>query len=235
MMPSRVWCRLFGPLTLTLCHVMALAASGTEQVGNALGEYLKNHPTLQSHRYEILGLERIHRFPLCPQTPNILLARGDRPWGKSYFKVICTSDKNPWSRTIGLEIRVTGRYLMLKNSIAPGTVIQASDMEWTQGEISRLSNHGGWVEDSAQLVGQEAVRALPAGTALRLNDFREPAVIKSGDLVKLSLIGQGFEMVTSGTAMGNAAIGATVRVKLSDGKVLQGKALSEGRVEAVLD
>jgi flagella basal body P-ring formation protein FlgA len=35
--------------------------------------------------------------------------------------------------------------------------------------------------------------------------------------------------------MGNAAIGATVRVKLSDGKVLQGKALSEGRVEAVLD
>jgi flagella basal body P-ring formation protein FlgA len=235
MRPSPLWRWVSGLLAFTFYLGMAHATSGAEQVGLALREYLQRHPSLQNHRYEVLGWERIQRFPGCQQAPDIRLAKGDRPWGKVYFQITCSSEKTPWTRTIGLEIRVMGRYLTLKNNIAPGAVVQATDLEWVQGEVSRLGAQGGWIEDAAQLTGLEAVRGLQAGTVLRLNDFRDPTVIKSGDLVKLSLIGQGFEMVTSGTAMGNAAIGATVRVKLSDGKVLQGKALSEGRVEAVLE
>ena len=218
-----------------LCGTLGLAATDPMLAETALRDYLKKHPSLQNQRYEVIGLERLQRFPACPQPPDVSLLRRDRPWGKVNFKMTCSTSSTPWTRTFSLEVRVTGRYLTLKTGLPAGAVVQATDLEWAQGEISGLGLQGHWIEDAAQLVGQEAVRPLAAGSALRLNDFREPTVIKTGDLIKLSLVGQGFEMVTAGTAMGNAAIGATVRVKLPDGKILQGKAIAEGRVEAVLD
>lgn len=224
------WC-----LALCLWHVEGPAAPGSGQVEAAVRDYLQHHPSLLKQTYEVRGLERLQRYPSCPQVPEVSLLRRDRAWGKANFRIACPTAAPPWLRTIALEIIVTGRHLVLKNSLAAGSVVQATDLEWVQGELSRWSNQGGWVEDASQLIGLEVVRSLQAGSVPRLNDFREPTVIKTGDLVKLSLLGQGFEMVTSGTAMSNAAIGATVRVKLPDGKVLQGKAVSEGRVEAVLD
>ena len=79
------------------------------------------------------------------------------------------------------------------------------------------------------------VRGVNAGAPIRLNDLRGIAVIRAGDLVSLGIKGRGFEIVTSGNALGDAALGASVRVKTLDGKILQGKAVSAGKIEASLD
>ena len=65
--------------------------------------------------------------------------------------------------------------------------------------------------------------------------FRSITVIKSGDQVKLNFIGQGFSIDASALAMSNAGVGDTVRVRLPDGKVIQGIAVSNGVVEVNLN
>ena len=132
-----------------------------------------------------------------------------------------------------LVVQVQGRYAVARHALRAGTVVQSDDVEWRDGDVARLGES--LPEELRSLDGLELFRPVAAGAPLRLNDFRAVTVIRSGDLVSLSLKGQGFEMITTGYALADAAIGVTVRVRTLEGKILQGKAVSPGKVEAVLD
>ena len=81
----------------------------------------------------------------------------------------------------------------------------------------------------------ELARPLQPGTPLRLNDLKPIAVIKSGDQVRVTLLGKGFAIDTTGQAMSDAAMGGSVKVRISDGKIVQGAAVSQGAVEVLID
>jgi len=51
----------------------------------------------------------------------------------------------------------------------------------------------------------------------------------------LNIMGQGFSIDASAVALTQAAVGDTVRVRLPEGRVLQGVAVSAGVVEVNLD
>jgi flagella basal body P-ring formation protein FlgA len=90
--------------------------------------------------------------------------------------------------------------------------------------------------DSPELLkNMELSRAQQAGNALRLNDFRPMSVIKSGDQVRVAIVGRGFGIDASGQALADAALGASVKVRISDGKIIQGTAVSQGVVEVVME
>jgi flagella basal body P-ring formation protein FlgA len=69
---------------------------------------------------------------------------------------------------------------------------------------------------------------------LALSAFRSVPVIKSGDIVKVVVHGNGFSIATDGVALGQAETGQPVRIRLDNGKMLQGIAQSGRRVEVKL-
>jgi flagella basal body P-ring formation protein FlgA len=65
--------------------------------------------------------------------------------------------------------------------------------------------------------------------------LKQIAVIKSGDQVRVTLVGKGFAIDTSGQAMSDSAMGGSVKVRISEGKIVQGTVVSQGAVEVLID
>jgi flagella basal body P-ring formation protein FlgA len=91
------------------------------------------------------------------------------------------------------------------------------------------------VENPDQLVGHETLRLVAKGRPLVLTDWRQIAVVKRGQRVKLVLLGAGFEVVSSGTALDEAQTGGKVRVRMPEGKVVEGVAGVDGAVTVLLN
>ncbi len=210
-----------------------LAPGVSAQADTAVREFLRQHASLRQRSFTFQWKPLTQRLPLCPQPPLVELARRERAWGALNLRLSCEGASPPWSRALAVVVQVQGRYPVARRPLRPGTVVQPDDIDWREGDIARFGEP--LPEELQVLEGLELFRPVAAGAALRLNDFRPIAVIRSGDLVSLSLKGQGFEMITTGYALADAAIGVTVRIKTLEGKILQGKAVSPGKVEAVLD
>ena len=205
----------------------------TPQADSAVREFLRQHASLRQRQFTYQWKPLTQRLLQCPQPPLVELARRDRAWGGLTVRLSCDSATPPWSRSLALVVQVQGRYPVARRPLRPGTVVQPDDIDWREGDVARFGEP--LPEDLVSLEGLELFRPVAAGSPVRLNDFRPIAVIRSGDLVSLTLKGQGFEMITTGYALADAAIGVTVRIKTLEGKILQGKAVSSGKVEAVLD
>jgi len=114
-----------------------------------------------------------------------------------------------------------------------GQVLSANDYKWVDGDLSKM---GESLIDSPELIqDMELSRAQQPGNALRLNDFRQMSVIKLGDQVRVAILGRGFAIDASGQALADAATGASVKVRISDGKIIQGTAVKQGLVEVVME
>ena len=219
-MPGVAWAQSTSPST-----------GAGPQVESAVRDFLRHHPSLAQRRHTVQFRSVQQRFPTCAGPLQVSLPHRDKPWGSITLRIECPTEA--WSRGLGVVVRVDGRFLVAKRALTPGTVVQESDLDWREGDLAAGGQER--VEDPGALQGLELFRPVGAGSPLRLNDFRPIAVIRSGDLISLSLLGQGFEMITSGYALSDAAAGATVRVKTLEGKILQGRAVAAGKVEAQLD
>ena len=91
------------------------------------------------------------------------------------------------------------------------------------------------IDDPERVKDMEVVRAVQSGNPLRLNDFRPMTVIRMGDQVRVTMLGRGFAIDASGQAMADAALGGTVKVRISEGKIVQGKAVSPVSVEVIIE
>lgn len=225
--------------TLSLLPAFGLAQNQTQHtalsspVYQAIHSFVANHPSMAGRSFDIRWRDKQAHLPACSTKPHITMLRKDRPWGQVYVQVDCQQLVQPWRQPIQIHVTVLGKVWVAKKILQPGEIVHLSYFESIDVDLSKYK--GDLIEDPADLEGLEVARPLSAGVAVKLNDFRPATVIKSGDLIKLTLLGHGFEMVTSGQALSDAVIGATVRVRTAEGKTLQGKAVAVGRVEAVLD
>ena len=220
-----------------LCSLALLAqplpAFVSPQADAAVHDFLRQHESLRQRPFSYQWKPLPQRLPACPLPLTVELPRKERAWGPITLRLSCPTASAAWSRPVAVVVQVPGYYPVAKRPLRAGLVAPQEDLEWREGDIARFAEPP--PEHPQSLDGLELVRPVAAGTPLRLNDFRPISVIRSGDLVSLSLKGQGFEMITTGYALADAAIGVTVRIKTLEGKILQGKAVSPGKVEAVLD
>ncbi len=99
-------------------------------------------------------------------------------------------------------------------------------------EVERTTANADALESAAAAVGMVATRQIPAGTAIRPDCIRPPAIIKRGDPVRIVAQLPGLTVTAMGVAKEDASRGGMVKVQnTSSGKVLTGSAVSEGLVE----
>ena len=202
------------------------------QAEDAVKQFLGNHPSLEGRDYSIQWEPVKIEFPSCAKAPSVELLRKDKAWGKLLLNLRCDSGR-VWARPVGLYVTVKGRFLAAARPLKPGQILTPNDWKWVDGDLAKM---GDSLIDSPELLKDvELNRAQQAGNALRLNDFRQMSVIKSGDQVRVAILGRGFAIDASGQALADAALGASVKVRISDGKIIQGTAVKQGLVEVVME
>jgi len=214
------------------CLASPAQAALSVQAEDAVKQFLDQHPSLEGREFSIQWEPSKLEFPACSKNPSVELLRKDKAWGKLLLNLRCDTGR-VWARPVSLYVVVKGRYLAATRPLKSGQVLSPSDWKWVDGDLSKM---GDSLVDSPELLkNMELSRAQQAGNALRLNDFRPMSVIKSGDQVRVAIVGRGFGIDASGQALADAALGASVKVRISDGKIIQGTAVSQGVVEVVME
>ena len=214
-------------------RAQGLPANLSQHHHQAIQRHLQQHPSLRERSFTWQLRSPSPALPACAQPLNVSLLGKERAWGAVTLKLVCHDPAPGWTRTLAAYVQVEGRMAIARHPLRSGDAVSESDIEWQVGDLTRWSE--GVVEDPTSLSGTALVRRVNAGAPIRLNDLRPIAVIRAGDFVSVGIRGRGFEIVTSGHALADAALGVTIRVKTLDGKILQGKAVSAGKIESNLD
>jgi flagella basal body P-ring formation protein FlgA len=145
-------------------------------------------------------------------------------------KVSCTSAISPWSiytmSTISEEMNV----ITAGTELPRHHIITAKDLISLKQDVNRL--RGGYTTQKLDLIGQQLIRPIRAGTVIYQNQLQLPVIIKKGDKVIIVTTRGALSVIHQGTALQNASKGERVQVKNhGSNRTIQGFALSIGRVE----
>lgn len=154
---------------------------------------------------------------------------GRKLWGRSSLGLRCVQGAS-WSVLLPMTVRAWGPAMVAAAPLEAGAVLSLQDFEEQEIELTREPPT--LVRDPSQWEGRTLVRALHPGQALRTDMVRHTAVVKSGDPVRLQIVGSGFQIQAAGQALGQAAEGQSLRVRTELGKVVTGVARA-GRVVEV--
>ncbi len=168
------------------------------------------------------------QLPACPR-PEVMLPASHQPLrGQLYVGVRCHQPQ-PWTVYLSVLIEEARTYYLAKTALPAGHQLQAQDLTTRQALGEELPP--GAVTDEKQWQGRSLTTAVAAGAPLRLQWLRSVNVISAGQNVKLVYMGAGFRIDSEGRALGNAAAGQTVQVRVTSGQVVSGKAQVGGWVE----
>lgn len=166
------------------------------------------------------------RLPACPKL-NVEPVEGQRLWGWTQVRVRCPGEAG-WSLNLRTRVQVFAPAVLTRRTVSPGRIIEADDV--VTAEIDLTSNPRTPLRDTSQVVGRVARVGLGSGQAVIAEHLRSPVVVKRGAQVEVTAtIGQ-VTVTASGTALEDGAVGDTIRVKGSGGRLLEGVVSGEGRV-----
>jgi flagella basal body P-ring formation protein FlgA len=173
---------------------------------------------------------------ITPTTPRGLpecaslepfLAPGARVWGRTTVGVRCVGE-HPWTMYLQARVAVNGTYFISTRDIAPGQIISAADVSPRQADLTNLPRSV--VTDLSQVVGKAALSRITPGIPVREDLLHAVNTIEVGQPVKLVAEGPGFSVSYEGSALGNAALGQSVRVRTVSGQIVSGVVRDRGTV-----
>lgn len=168
----------------------------------------------------------VSALPACTALQPFL-PQGVPAWGRVSVGVRC-ADERPWTRFIGAQVVVEGRYLVAARAIGAGRTLGDGDVAERRGDLARLPRTV--LTDPALAAGMVAANPIAPGAPLRSDLLRAPLVIRQGQAVRVVADGAGFSLGTDGRALTDAAAGAPVQVKTAGGRLLTGTARPDGSV-----
>ncbi len=215
-------------LPLLLLIGSPVRAADVEPIQRAIADFLrvqiKNLPG--QARFKI-GAINAGALPAGCSNVEVRMDAGARQWGKTHVNVRCTEGAS-WKLYVPVQINVAVDYLVSARPLSAGQLIGEDDIARRKGDLAELP--AGVLTDPAQALGQASNVALAADRPLRADMLRQPQVVKQGQSVRLISGGAGFQVASEGRALGNAAAGQVVQVRLGSGQVVSGIARSDGTV-----
>ena len=153
-------------------------------------------------------------------------------WGSTRIGLRCTRGAKAWNVSIPIQVSVYAQATVARSALPPGTVLDGSML--MQSEVDIAAAPGAAVPDPMLVVGRTLVRAVTAGATLRQTDLKPRQFFASGDTVRVTALGPGWQVVTEGQAVGPGIEGQSVRVRTDDGRVLSVRPTGDHQVEVTL-
>jgi flagella basal body P-ring formation protein FlgA len=153
-------------------------------------------------------------------------------WGSTRIGLRCTRGVKAWNVSIPIQVSVYAQATVARSALPPGTVLDGSML--MQSEVDIAAAPGAAVPDPMLVVGRTLVRAVGAGATLRQTDLKPRQFFASGDTVRVTALGPGWQVVTEGQAVGAGIEGQSVRVRTDGGRLLSVRPTGDHQVEVTL-
>jgi flagella basal body P-ring formation protein FlgA len=184
-------------------------ATVTAQVKEALKSYLATDRDVELS-FDVGDID----FVLPTNVPPTLSVQNVRfdPQSQRFAVQLVVPATGPTavSRLVAGSVYETIQLPVLARPVAPGEVIQLSDLDWISVRLDRIAPNA--ATDPKQLVGMTARRPLRDGQMLRLSDVNMAAAIKRGSMVTLLVSTENMTLTAQGRALEDAALGQPIRV-----------------------
>jgi len=160
----------------------------------------------------------------CSQ-PTVEPVTGRKPPGSAVPYVIrCAPSPGALqgpSLTVSVRVTVLKNVVVAARALGNNSVIDAGDLVMAEADIGAIGADA--LTNPADAVGRTAIRNLPAGSIVPRSALRLPIAIRSGETVRIEIVGVGFTVSSEATAMQNGATGDTIRLRNSEGQTLSGR------------
>lgn len=163
--------------------------------------------------------------PACPHLVPFL-ASGSKLWGNSTIGVKC---EGKWTVYVPVKVRVMAMIVVSARPLSQGLTIKPSDILLRKEDLA--SAPPGILTDMNEAIGKTLATSIASGYPVSAGMLKAPLVIRPGQLVKLISTGPGFQVTSSGIALGSASEGQTVQVRTTSGQIVSGTAGPGGIVE----
>jgi flagellar basal body P-ring formation protein FlgA len=184
-------------------------------------------------RPEVLVGELDKRLRLAPcQNVTPYIPQNTRLWGRTRIGLRCDDGRTAWNVFLPVTVKAWGPAWVINKPLASGATLTQDDAElteidWAESVSPVLARQDDWV-------GSQANRALVPGQVLRQALVRSPQVFQSGSQVKVKVLARNFQLAASGQALTHGRLGELARVKMPNGKIVQGTVRDEQTVEVAL-
>jgi flagellar basal body P-ring formation protein FlgA len=190
-------------------------------------------PQGQGVRVEVKVGKLDPRLKLAPcQHIEPYLPPGLPVWGATRMGLRCTQGAKSWNVSLPIQVSVYMQATVAKAALPAGTVLDASQL--MQAEVDIAAAPGAAVPDPLLVVGRTLGRPVAAGATLRQNDLKPRQFFASGETVRVTALGPGWQVVTEGQAVGAGIEGQPVRVRTDGGRLLNVRPTGDHQVEVTL-
>lgn len=130
---------------------------------------------------------------------------------------------------------LTGKVSLFKEASVATRLIQANE-RITENDIQQKRVNINFMRDGLpnpkDIVGKKAGRTLSVGQAIYSNDLKKEPAVQRGQIVKIILGDESFEVTSTGTAEEGGSVGDLIKVKNSENqKMLSGVLIEPGIVK----
>ncbi|MCS4511224.1 flagellar basal body P-ring formation chaperone FlgA [Xylophilus ampelinus] len=160
------------------------------------------------------------------------LPPGMRLWGKTRLGLRCLEGAVRWNVFLPVTVKAFGPAWVVQGAVAPGTTLAAGDA--VEAEVDWAEDASPIVSDPAQWIGTTVTRALQPGQALRQSLVRAPQAFGAGSQVRIVAQGPGFAVTSGGQAINAGFVGQQVRVRMDNGRIMNGTVVDSQTVQMAL-
>lgn len=157
------------------------------------------------------------------------LPAGVPPWGRTRIGLRCQSGPVHWNVQWPVQVEVFAPAVVSTAALPGGAQLQPGQFELREVEWSAATAPP--LTEAAAAAGRVLARPLQPGQPVRASDLQPRQWFAAGEPVRVRASGSGFAVAADGVALAPGIEGQPVRVRLSDDRVLLGRAVGEREVE----
>lgn len=209
---------------LSLLSVQSVFAATLEK---QIADFMRRMITIPSVKVEVKLKTDPARLQQC-DNPQFSLPSTQKVGGRLSLRMLC-GDKRFF---IPVEVQVTGRYPIAARAIPANHKIGADDIAWREGRLDTFAQQP--LLELNKIKDSVTLRPVGAGQTFTERMLRLPLAVTSGQVVQVTVTGDGFSITNQGKALNNAVVKEKVRVRMDSGQVVEGIVVGKGEVSIAM-
>lgn len=219
-----------GLLFILAADALAGTTVATDAIRDAASRYLtaqaaQTYPGTQA-AIEIGPIDSGLDLSGCT-TQDFSLMPGSRLWANGNLLVQCGGNAH-LGFYLTYQARIEGPALLARRPLPSNYTPVGDDL--VRGRIEYKVDPTRYPQDPDKLHGARLVMPLAKHAPLIIDMLRTPMLIRAGQRVRIVSDGPGFQVTQSGIAQQQAGVGDLLRIKLSNGRYVQGLVKDDGSV-----
>lgn len=207
-------------LTILIC----ILAGWNQAMANSLDEQI-NHLISQQFTQKIDDVTITYTAPkpkLSCDNPILTILNKKKVSGNVTISAKCENK----TKFIQLNVTVIGSYIVANQTISAGTVITDQHIRLQSGRLDTLP--ATVILDKQQVINHIALRNINREEPIKTAMLQKNWYVKAGQMVKVIINGEGYQIVTNGKTLNNAVLDDRINVRLNSGNVLEGTVTNQG-------